>query len=91
VTGEDTFRLSGKEVTDRMFSIQQINDLHDRLGNMETFAQYVQARNSQRESLPDVPPSRRGKPQSAISESPARRSVWLSRGNSVGGNRFDRI
>jgi uncharacterized protein YbcV (DUF1398 family) len=29
-----------------MFTIQQINDLHDRLGNMETFAQYVQALNS---------------------------------------------
>src|SRR5690348_2914908 len=26
-----------------MFTIQQINDLHDRLGNMETFAQYVRA------------------------------------------------
>lgn len=29
-----------------MFTIQQINDLHDRLGDMETFSQYVRALNS---------------------------------------------
>jgi uncharacterized protein YbcV (DUF1398 family) len=35
--------LSGKAVTDRMFTIEQINDLHDRLGTMETFSQFVRA------------------------------------------------
>ena len=38
--------LSEKAVTDRMFTIAQIDDLHDRLGNMETFPQYVRALNS---------------------------------------------
>src|SRR5207253_999297 len=35
--------LSGKPVTDRMFTIEQINDLHDRLGTMETLSQFVRA------------------------------------------------
>jgi uncharacterized protein YbcV (DUF1398 family) len=36
-------QLSSKVVTDRMFTIQQIDDLHDRLGSMDTFAEYVRA------------------------------------------------
>jgi hypothetical protein len=41
-------RLSDKAITDRMFTIEQINDLHDRFGNIETFAQYARALNVSR-------------------------------------------
>jgi uncharacterized protein YbcV (DUF1398 family) len=38
-----TLKCREQSLIDRVFTIEQINDLHDRLGTMETFAEYVRA------------------------------------------------